>query len=318
LLERLEQLRDRTFRRLPSLRVQGTLRALRFINEVGLASLFATRGINMPCLWQAVCGRREPQFPHHSHYDPEVGLAWDLKDRLPTEGKVFYAKLIRGKPTFVAWDVFPDVYRLFGPRHNFLRQYRDGLLSPTAKAILDALHQKRPQDTLALKLATNLARPRQRRMFDAAMGELQQKLYIAMREVRYDPFTYVWDLIEARFPERVTVARRRRPREAARTLAHRYLQAVIYASAQQLLSVLGDRSLLQDTIVDLARHGIIRVDVPIPGLPGKWLVLAKACPSRKVMSMHSAGLEHASGSLSLAKTESAPFGRISPLEAAKR
>ena len=75
-LEQLESVRDRTLRRLPALRVQGAARAVRFINEVGLASLFATRGLNLPCLWVAVCGRREPQFPHHSHHDPEVGLAW--------------------------------------------------------------------------------------------------------------------------------------------------------------------------------------------------------------------------------------------------
>lgn len=273
-LDHLEQLRDHTLHRLPRLRVRGPAHALRFINEVGLASLFATRGLNLPCLWLAVCGRREPQFPHHSHHDPEVGLAWNLKDQLPAEGKVFYAKLIRGKPTFVAWNVFPDVYRLFGPRRDYLRQYRDGLLSPNAKVILDALHRKRPQDTFALKLATNLARPSQRSQFDAAMAEVQHKLYVAMCEARYDPFTYVWDLVEARFPERVTAARHRQPREAARALAQRYLQAVIYASEQQLLSVLGDRSHLRQAIADLARAGSIEVDRRITGLPGKWLVLA--------------------------------------------
>jgi hypothetical protein len=275
-LEQLEQVRDRTLRRLTHLRVHGPRRALRFINDVGLASLFATRGLNLPCLWQAVCGRRQPEFPHHSHYDPEVGLAWELKDQLPAEGKVFYAKLIRGKPTFVAWDVFPDMYRLFGPRHDYLRQYRDGLLSPVAKAILDALHRQRPRDTFELKLATNLARPGQRRVFDAAMAEVQQKLYVAMREVRYDPFTYVWDLIDARFPERVAAARRRRPAEAAEVVARRYFQAVIYASAQHLVSVLGDRSYLQPTLARLVRDGTIRSDTHITGLSGKWLILATA------------------------------------------
>ena len=108
-LEELEALRDRTLRRLPSLRVQGPARALRFVDQVGLASLFATRGVNLPCLWVAVCGRRDPQFPEHTHHDPEIGLAWNLKDALPARGKLFYAKLIRGKPTFVACHVFPDV-----------------------------------------------------------------------------------------------------------------------------------------------------------------------------------------------------------------
>ena len=272
-LEQIEHLRDRTFRRLPQLRVLGPVRAVRFINEVGLASLFATRGLNLPCLWVAVCGRRDPEFPLHSHHDPEIGLAWNLKDQLPAEGKVFYAKLIRGKPTFVAWDIFPDVYRLLGPPRNYLAQYRDGLLSPAAKAILDALHRKRPQETFELKLATNLARPTQRRGFDAAMAEVQQKLYVAMREVRYDPFTYVWDLVEARFPDAIATARRRRPREAARTVAQRYLRTVIYASEPHLLGVIGDRARLRQAIADLVRDGLVATDCRIDGLPGKWVTM---------------------------------------------
>jgi len=275
-LEELEALRDHTLRRLPALRVQGAGRALRFINEVGLATLFATRSLNLACLWVAVCGRREPQFPHHTHHDPEVGLAWDLKDRLPAEGKVFYAKLIRGKPTFVAADLFPDVYRLFGPRRDYVGAYRDGLLSPAAKAILDALHRKHPQETFELKLNTNLARPSQRRVFDAAMAEVQQRLYVAMREVRYEPFTYVWDLVEARFPGAVAAARQRRPRAAARTVAQRYLEGVIYATPQQLSAVLGQRSLLDRTVADLRHDRVITTDCRIDGLPGTWLVAGRA------------------------------------------
>jgi hypothetical protein len=273
-LENLERLRDRTLRRLPSLRVQSAARALRFINEVGLASLFATRGLNLPCLWVAVCGRREPQFPEHSHHDPEVGLAWELKDQLPAEGKVFYAKLVRGKPTFVAWDVFPDVYCLFGPKRNYVAEYRDGLLSPVARRILDALHRRRPQDTFELKLAAGMARPSQRRTFDAAMAELQQRLYVAMSEVRYEPFTYVWDLVGARFPDAVAGARRRRPRHAARAVAQRYLQAVIYANERQLQAVLGERAPTRQAVADLVRAGVIETDRQIDGLAGRWLLLA--------------------------------------------
>lgn len=279
-IEHLERLRDRSLRRLPRLRVQNAARALHFINEVGLASLFATRGLNLPCLWLAVCGRRAPQFPQHSHHDPEVALAWNLKDRLPAEGKVFYAKLIRGKPTFVAWDIFPDVYRLFGPERDYLSAYRDGLLSPAAKAILDALHRQRPQDTFALKLAANLARPGQRRIFDAAMADLQRRLYVAMREVRYEPFTYVWDLVEARFPIPIAAARSRRPREAARALTQRYLQAVIYATERQVQSILGERARTRQAIADLVRSGVVTADCTITDVPGKWLVWMPAVDAR--------------------------------------
>lgn len=274
-LEQLERLRDRTLRRMPSLRVQGPVRAVRFVNEVGLASLFATQGLNLPCLWVAVCGRRDPQFPQHSHHDPEVGLAWNLKDQLPAEGKLFYAKLVRGKPTFVAWNLFADMYRLFGPQRDHLAEYRDGLLSPAAKAIVEALHRKRPQETFELKLATNLARPSQRQIFDRAMAEVQQKLYVAMREARYDPFTYLWDLVEARFPNLVAAARDRTPEHAAKAVAERYLGAVVYASRMQLLSVVGGRAAFERVARALVRAHVVETDCGIEGLPGNWLVLSR-------------------------------------------
>ena len=279
-LEALECLRDRTLRRLPQLRVQGPGRAVRFINDVGLASLFATRGLNLACLWVAVCGRRDPQFPHHSHHDPEVGLAWNLKNQLPAEGRVFYAKLIRGRPTFVAWDLFPDVYRLFGPQRSYVKEYRDGLMSPAARAILDALHRKCPQETFELKLNTGLARPNQRRTFDAGMAEVQQKLYVAMREVRDDPFTYVWDLVEARFPDAVAEARKRRPRNASFVLARRYLEGVLYASPLQLQSVLGRHARVEEVVVSLMREGAIDKQTHIDGLPGRWLTVSSALRER--------------------------------------
>ncbi|MBI4518155.1 MAG: hypothetical protein HY699_20320 [Deltaproteobacteria bacterium] len=271
-LEALEARRDRSFRRLPALQVRSARRALGFIEEVGLASLFAARSLNLPCLWVAVCGRRDPRFPQHSHHDSEVGLAWELKDQLPAAGKVFYGKLIRKKPTFVAWDIFPAVYRLFGPEQDYLRAYRDGLLSAAAKAVLDSLDRDGPQDTFALKLASNLARPRQRRVFDAAMAELQQRLYVSMREVRYDPFTYVWDLVARRYGERVAPARRLGLEAAAVALARRYLQAVVYASFNDLAGVLASRQLATRAVASLQHEGVVRSDCRIEGLGGKWLV----------------------------------------------
>ena len=98
---------------------------------------------------------------------------------------------------------------------------------------MEALHRKRPQETFELKLATNLARPSQRQIFDRAMTEVQQKLFVAMREARYDPFTYLWDLVEARFPNQVAAARDRTPEHAAKAVAERYLGAVVYASRMQ-------------------------------------------------------------------------------------
>lgn len=271
--EQIEQRRDRTLRRLPALRVAGPRRAMQFLDDVGLASLFAYRQLNLPCLWVAVCGRRDPHFPVHSHGDPELGLAWRLKDALPAAGRVFYAKLLRGKPTFVSWELFPAVYRLFGPRADYRTAYRAGVLSPAARAILDALHRRRPQETLALKLGTNLAQPSQRRVFDGAMAELQQTLRVCMVEARYDPgFTYVWDLVEARHAARVRAARRWRDGAAAQAVLRRVLAAVIAAPVRDAALLVGGAARATPALAALARAGVIDAEARIAGRPGRWVV----------------------------------------------
>lgn len=270
--EEIERRRDRSFRRLPSLRVAGARRAVQFLDQSGLASLFAHRQLNLPCLWVAVCGRRDPVFPHHSHRDPEVALAWTLKDRLPAAGAVFYGKLLRGRPTFVAWSSFAAVHRLFAARGDYRAAFRAGLLSPAAAAILDALHRARPQETPALKLATNLARPSQRRVFDAAIAELQRTLHICMVEVRYDPFTYVWDLVAARHAARLREARALSEAAAALALLRRYLPAVVAATANDVATVVGGRGHAERALRTLSAEGLVDVGVPITGRGGRWIV----------------------------------------------
>jgi len=270
--ETIEQRRDRTLHRLPALRVGGRRRALQFLEQAGLASLFAYRHLNLPCLWVAVCGRREPVFPQHSHRDPEVALAWNLKDELPAAGGVFYAKLLRDKPTFVAWALFPAVYRLFGPRADHRALYRAGELSPAATAILDALHRRAPQDTLALKLSTNLARPSQRRVFDAAMSELQRGLHVCMREVRYDPFTYVWDLVASRHAARLRAAARLSEDAAALALLRRYLAAVVAATPNDVALIAGGRPRAERALATLEAEGAITRGVAVAGWGGRWIV----------------------------------------------
>jgi hypothetical protein len=275
-VEDLENQRDRRFRRLPRLRVHNERTALQFVEDVGFCLVFTNRTQQLPCLWVAVCGRRDPAFPEHSHHDPELMLTWNLKDLLPARRHVYYGKLILGKPSMVSLAYFPDFYALHGPTHDeqYLYDYEDGRLSRAAKQIMDALVERHPQTTKELKRRTRLDASKSRPVFDQAIAELQRKLYILMIEARYEPtFTYVWDLLETWLPDAVARGRELLRHEAVYRLTKHYLSVVSYASRAQLERVVGvPRVEVEEAATRLQHEGMIDIGVSIDGLPGTWLV----------------------------------------------
>ena len=103
----IEAWRDRSFRRLPALRVRGERSALQFVNAVGFCFTLSHFGLPVASLYVAVCGRRNPRWPKRTHHDAEIGLAWNLKNSLPAKRLAHYGKLVKGKPTLVSLDLFP-------------------------------------------------------------------------------------------------------------------------------------------------------------------------------------------------------------------
>jgi Winged helix DNA-binding domain len=275
-LANLERQRDQRFRRLPRLRVHNERTALAFVNDVGFCLVFTNRTQPLPCLWVAVCGRRDPVFPEHSHHDPEWILTWNLKDRLPAKRLVYYGKLIFGKPSMVSLASLPLFYALHGPPHDeqYRYEYEDGRLSRAAKQIMDVLVEQRPQTTKELKRRTGLDASKNRPTFDLAIAELQRKLYITMIEARYEPtFTYVWDLLETWLPEPVARGREMRRSEAIYELSRQYFAVVSYGSIGQLERVLNiSRLEVEEAVVRLLDEALVVRDTPIAGLPGRWVV----------------------------------------------
>lgn len=275
-VEDLEKRRDRRFRRMPRLRVHNERTALQFVDNVGFCLVFTNRTQELPCLWVAVCGRRDPVFPEHSHHDPELTLTWNLKDLLPAKRLVYYGKLIFGKPSMVSLAHFPYFYALHGPPHDeqYRYDYDNGLLSRAAKQIMDALVERHPLTTKELKLSTRLHTSKSRPIFDQAIAELQRKLYITMIEARYEPtFTYVWDLLEAWLPEPVACGREILREEAIYHLTRQYLSVVYYASLAQIERVVGvTRAEAEAAVTRLQDEGMIEIGAPVEGLPGIWLV----------------------------------------------
>lgn len=273
----LERWRDRTFRRLPHLRVRGEKTALRFIKEVGFCFAFSPFGYDLPCLWVAICGRRNPKFPTRPYHDPNIGLTWDLKDRLPAKKLVYYGKLLKGKPTLVSLEYFPYFFTLIRDAKasgDYLVDYRAGSLSRPAKFILDVLHDEGPQDTPDLRAKVGLRSPERTAEFERAMAELQRGLWIVKVSERYEPtFSYRWDLVDNWLEEEVKRSRRIPREEAVFQILRRYLETVFYTTEGAIARLFDlPPAEVSETVERLFDQGIAIPDQPIHGLKGRWLV----------------------------------------------
>src|ERR1051326_5295667 len=103
----IEDVRDARWAREPARQIATPLDAERFIEQVGFAACLTDSRRPGPSLYVAVCGRRDAVMPRHVQKDPEASLTWNLKDELVRRGKVYYAKLARGKGTFIAPRMLP-------------------------------------------------------------------------------------------------------------------------------------------------------------------------------------------------------------------
>jgi hypothetical protein len=268
--------RDRGFRRLPALRVRTAAAARQFVDAVGFCSTFYCFPEGVPCLWEAVVGRARPRWPKRSHHDAGVGLTWRLKDDLPAARRVYYGKVLKGRPLLVALDVFPAFYALARGRQrarDYLVEYEAGRLSHTARRLMDALVREHPQYTRELRGNAFMLESSKTREFERAMAELQQGLWVVKTEERYEPtFSYRWDLVEAWLPQAVKAARRLSRAAALEQLVSRYLAAAIYTRPRLLARLLGvSLAEIEATTARLARRGAL-VEADVEGWSGRWLV----------------------------------------------
>ncbi len=273
----VEAWRDRAFRRLPQLKVGGEKTALQFVNDVGFCFTLSDFGLPVASLYVAVCGRRHPRRPKHTHSDPEIGLTWDLKDRLPAKGLTYYGKLVKGKPTLVSLELLPAFFALIRDGKgsgDYIVDYRHGRMTRAAVAVLEALHDAGPLVTPELRKAVAMRDPDRTADFDRAMAELQRGLWIVKVEEIYDPdFYYRWDLLDNWLPAPVAASLDLPREDAVRRLVASYLRSAAASQARFLAGLLGvGVAEMESVLRSLDTDGLIRREQRIKGLPGSWVV----------------------------------------------
>jgi hypothetical protein len=229
--EEVEVYRDRMWRREPESRVESAVEAERFVESVGFCFAMTDARRPGPSLYVAVCGRRDAHMPRNVQKDPESSAAWLLKDEVMRRGRLFYAKLAKGRSTFVAPRLVPHFNALWG----VARRDEAKALSADARAILKVLRKEWEMATADLRKESKVE---DRARFTRALDELQRSLKVIPQEVLYEPwFTYIWTLAEARFA--AELAARVRREAALRELARAYLAGAGMTLRGELAKVAG-------------------------------------------------------------------------------
>jgi hypothetical protein len=282
----VEAWRDRSFRRLAPLRVRGERSALRFVNAVGFCFTLSHFDLPVASLYVAVCGRRRPRWPTHTHHDPEIGLTWNLKNSLPANRLTYYGKLVRGKPTLVSLALFPAFCALIREGKgsgDYIVDYRQGRMTRTAVGILEALHERGALPTPDLRRAVAMQGAERTAEFDRAIAELQRSLWIAKVEEVYDPdFYYRWDLLDNWLPAPLAASRELSRETAVRRLLCAYLRAAGAGQTRFMASLLGvSLPEVEAGLAALETAGTVRLSQPIRGWRGSWAVWSDRAPSAR-------------------------------------
>src|ERR687883_2153921 len=133
--EEVEAYRDRMWRREPESRVETAVEAEKLVERAGLCAAMTDARRPGPSLYVAVCGRRDAHMPRNVQKDPESSLTWRIKDEVMRRGRVYYAKLAKGRATFIAPRLLPHFNALWG----VARRKENEMLSADARAVLKVL-----------------------------------------------------------------------------------------------------------------------------------------------------------------------------------
>jgi hypothetical protein len=264
--EAIEDFRDDRWSRDVMRQVETALDAERFIERVGFTACLTDSRRPGASLYVAVCGRRDAVMPRNVQKDPEASLTWRLKDEIIARGKVYYAKLGRGKTMFLAPRMIAYFHAIWGVR----RSEENRRLSRHARAVLTVLRGEWEMGSSDLREEAGI---KDRKTFTGALDELQAAMIVVPSEVLYRPkFTYIWTLGVGRFPEAL---RRRVSRESAlREIARCFLAGAGMTFPGELARVTGlsrpeagrgNRALVAEGYASMPARGVYHLRREVPG-----------------------------------------------------
>ena len=220
--------RAETFRIMPQSKLHDVEDAIDFVNARGFVFLWPVKGVDLPNLWNAVAGDR----PVESDHDDAGHVTWGWKDSMLGEKVWYYAKILRGKATFVSLEVIPYFYALserVGDLDDYLLAYDEGRLTWVEKSVADAIYNHGALHTLELRRRSYLEASSAKSRFDRALTSLQRGLWIlpiGIARAGAWKYAFIYELVDRWHPQILDAARKISTRDAYKKLTSIYLDSV--------------------------------------------------------------------------------------------
>ena len=184
---------------------------VQFLDQVGI------------CLWNPTPGADFPNMAERMELTKpdDIWATWFWKDDLHIAKRLFYGKLLAGKPTFIAPALLPAVVAAQGDVDPY--NLRDqGRISAAAVRIYEALLTRRRLAARDLRLEAGLTGADDKAAFEAGLQSLSALFQICKVDITgrtRGTYGYVWGLVEDWAPEALAAAARLRPEAAAKQIA---------------------------------------------------------------------------------------------------
>lgn len=173
--------------------------AAAFVAAVGFCTWTPLSGLDFPNLAAAVGGATGSVYER----------TWFWKDDLHFARRVFYGKIVAGRPSFIAPEFLPSfIAALDGPGQEAERDpdrlYREGRLSREAYTIYSYLLAHPSQPTRDLRRGGRLHEKSMAAATERALTELQRRFLVCkvgLTGRTRGTYSYIWDLAERFWPE---------------------------------------------------------------------------------------------------------------------
>ena len=207
-------------------RLHGPGDAIPLIERAGIVTLYPVSS-EFPDLFSAFAG---PDAEPDSRHDSPSGEIHTWRWLLGRQRIAFYGTAVRGKPTWVAWDLLPALLRLRADTRSADALYAAGLLSDDARRVADALADAgEPLTTGELRQLAGFETGKERRAaYLKAIAELDKRLMIGRAfgsPDNPDDTGMRQTLVSVSYPDAVSAAESLDAGAAMRALLTRYVAA---------------------------------------------------------------------------------------------